>query len=126
MTSSRINEATAYGDDLLWILHDLDRLDKHRLVHLTALLLAGSHMGFGTFIVGEHMAGRLGHTPEGGTILGRVRPDPGFPSKMNLAPEYQIVFDQGGVCDGRPVVALLGDIRDYIIDTVLTQLGLWP
>ncbi len=113
-----------YVNDPLWILHDLARIDRHRLLHLTVAQLEGIGVGGDNLHVVQMMLQGVGPDVQDGTELGRciVRPiDPGRPVHMKVTPEPQIIFKEGPRA-GRAVLSELRAIRQDIQERVVSAL----
>ncbi len=113
-----------YADDPLWVLYDLARIDRHRLLHVTVAQLQGVGVGGDNLHIESMTIGGWGPNAEDGAELGRcsVRPiDPGRPMHMNVAPEPTIIFKEGPRI-GRSVLPELRAIRDHISGSVLPPL----
>ena len=120
-----------YRDDPLWRLHELSRIDKHRLVHVVAADFDG--VGIDTtrsynwdWRPGPSMIYAHKGPVEGRTLVGSlpVRPKVGG-KKMHVevvAP-FQIAFGAAvPLVAGDPVISTLGAIHDYIYKRVLKPL----
>lgn len=113
-----------YADDPLWVLYDLARIDRHRLLHLTVAQLEGVGIGGDNLHIESMTLGAIGPGAEHGAELGRciVRPvNPGRPMKMDVTPEPEIVFQEGSRV-GRPVLAELRVLHVHITKAVLPPL----
>jgi len=118
------NRGQNFASDPLWLLHELSRIDKHRLPHLT--LFAHVSTGFGAdnaFV--ESMAITGGGAIEHSAELAQYRARPINPSKkmdMDFSFEFNIAFAQGPPAYGEAAIPLLTSLRNYIIDEVLSPL----
>lgn len=113
-----------YAEDPLWVLYDLARIDRHRLVHLTVAQLEGVSVGGDNLHIETMTLGGIGPGAEDGAELGKcaVRPiDPGRPMQMNVTPEPQIIFKEGPRV-GRAVLPELRMIRQHIAEAVIPPL----
>jgi hypothetical protein len=104
----------------------MSNLDKHRTVLLTGILQTQTIAPMGFKISGSIQIGGGEVTPEGRTVLGRYRATPGVPVNVNLVPIYDVQFRETGIVDGRSVIEVFKTIDDYLVDPVLTRLGLYP
>ena len=113
-----------YASDPLWLLHELDNIDKHRLLHLTAF----SHT---ETLVGLPLAsgyGRALHYMQGPLIEDRpfayydARPgDREGEVHMEMGFAFDIAFSQGPAM-GESVVETIKVIGDHVDDTVIAPL----
>jgi hypothetical protein len=113
-----------YADDPLWVLYDLARIDRHRLLHLTVAQLQTVGVGGDNVYVEYLKFGSFGPETEDGAELGRcsVRPvNLGRPMQMNVTTEPQIIFKEGPRV-GRPVLDELRTIHAHIIEAVIPPL----
>src|SRR5581483_4044008 len=114
----------AYLDDLLWLLYEVDRFDKHRYINLTVSAVKGAHgievnvkdsririWGGGAMRFGvEEQIAEWWLTP--------VDPKRGVELYIHFS--FEVAFGQGPPAYGRYVRGLLGEIRDYIASEVFT------
>lgn len=113
-----------YADDPLWVLYDLARIDRHRLLHLTVAQLDSVGIGGDNLYVETMTLMGVGPEAEHGTELGRciVRPiNPGRPMHMNVTTEPQIIFKEGPRV-GRAVLPELRTIHQHITEAVIPPL----
>jgi len=118
---------------LLWELHELSRVDKHRLLHVTLLgqneTVFGSS-GVNTVVEDVKFGGRaiepFGPNAIDGTELVSYRATPVDPSKkMNVYLQFVfgIAFGQGSpVSAGESVLGRLSTLRDHIANRVIPPL----
>ncbi len=113
-----------YEDDPLWQLHELARIDRHRLSHLTFAQYGGVGVGGDNLYI-EHMTITGGGPDlEDGAELGRcsVRPiNPGKPMHMNLQSIPEIAFKDGPLAGATVSAAFMGVLR-HINDRVVPPL----
>ena len=118
--------------DLLWILHDLDRINKHRLLHTAVasfegfMLDLGRSRNFGKWSGGTIHS--LSGTVEKDTPIARVpKPlpmDSRFKVHVEIQPALGIAFAKGTPCvDGEPILRTLDNLYAYIGGTVLPALA---
>ena len=113
-----------YADDPLWVLYDLARIDRHRLLHLTVAQLESVGVGGNNLYVESMTFGHIGPDAVHGAELGRciVRPaNAGLPMHMNLTTEPQIIFKEGPRV-GRPVLDELRAVHAHISEAVIPPL----
>jgi hypothetical protein len=93
----------AYKSDPLWVLHDLDRVNKHRLLHTTVASFSGIGLDLGRSVnAGTISAGTirsLGGTVETDTPIAEFPPispvDPSQPMHVEIKPMLDIAFARG-------------------------------
>jgi hypothetical protein len=113
------------ADDPLWWLHELARIDRHRLLHLTVAQLRSVGIGGDNVRIEGLVIEHVGPGAVDGTELGScsVRPiNPGRPMQMNVTPEPDIIFKEGLV-SGRSVLEVLREIHRHINEEVLPPLS---
>lgn len=111
----------------LWVLHELERVDKHRRLHVVLSAPEGVWLdppppGVGWNI--EYMEGGA-DVLEGRTELKRYRAflaGTNEPTEVNLRPALRVVFEKGPPAYEGAVVETLTAIRDCITDTVIPPL----
>ncbi|MDQ4043816.1 MAG: hypothetical protein M3118_08375 [Actinomycetota bacterium] len=118
---------------LLWELHELSRVDKHRLLNVTLLGMHESVFGgHGNIITNDVTFGGGAIEPFGsgavdGTELVSYRATPIDPSdKMGVYFQFGfgIAFGQASpVSAGEPVLRRLRTLRDYTVNTVIPLLA---
>jgi hypothetical protein len=102
----------AYVDDPLWHLHELARVDRHRLLHLTVAVLGHIGVGGDNVHIERMKFGRIGPDLKDGAELGicSVRPiNPGLPMHMQVTAGPEITF-QDGIGAGQPVLSSFREI----------------
>jgi hypothetical protein len=115
---------------LLWQLHELSIVDKHRLLHAANYYAVGSNLEVSltgdTRLAGYKLTpGRLKER----AVLARLRmgwSDVGAQVHVNPHLAIRIVFDQGGEARsvrGRDLVGTLGDIGRFVDFEVFTRLA---
>ena len=126
----------AYDTDPLWRLHELNRIDKHRVLHVVTRAMEGSLLdlagaknlaSLGTADGSEWTLRSGGEImPEGRALVARwaaVPIDPAKPMHVGFKPVLGVSFAPGTplVAD-TPVLEVLGEIRDHIMSAVLPPL----
>jgi len=116
-----------YAEDPLWVIHELDRIDKHRRLNLTAYAMGGvginpppSGSGYIEYL---HLE-RVGHTGpvEHGTVVATFTArNASF--QMNFA--RQITLAEPSLPKAVFAVQTLADLRDYVENQVLPSLTLY-
>jgi hypothetical protein len=125
----------AYKDDPLWRLHELNRLDKHRLLHVVGVVIVG--MGFNArrweniamMKDGGGMIGFMGVGPlKGRTQIARwnlemIPIDPAKEMRVNFRVPLGVAFDSATpVVGGLPVLDVLTEMDNHIVSEVLPPL----
>jgi hypothetical protein len=117
--------------DPLWVLHDLDRASKHRLLHTTVAAHEGMLWGIAEFrnvrCLGPGMIESYGGPVETDTPIGRIigiHPiDADTQMHVEINPAPSIAFsDEAPAGAEEPVLAILQGIRTYIDTDVLPLL----
>lgn len=132
------HRGNAFEQDPLWVLHELDRVNKHRLLHSCVAASEATTVDFGKSNVATITArvpGVLGAIQSlGGPIeadtpifrLVRLDPQPrdrSKPMNMEIQPALHIAFASGTpVVELKPVYAALAAVHTYVIGTVLPAL----
>ena len=134
-----------FDSDPLWVIHELNRLDKHRLLHVVTWAMEGA-----TFpVAGPNLPksewprnvaaiGRSDGQPSvlqiaGGEVSGEGRAlvarwpmipiDPSKEMHMGFKPVLGVVFDPATpLVGGRPVLDTLMQLHDYVITDVFAPL----
>ncbi len=126
----------AYTTDPLWRIHELNRIDKHRLLHSTATNQSGTGVRVPS-VWGR--AFQAGMTPSGvieaksGEIHGRTEvagwpwpvevPLPANPADIGWGPTLQLTFEKSvPLVGGQAVIPTLGALYNYVVTDVLTPL----
>jgi len=121
----------AFRSDPLWILHDLDRINKHRLLHTTVASFAGTLWNIHAFqnihAIGPGLITSYAGTVETDTPIGRIHGihpvDPNAEMHVEIHPSADIAFSsQATVPEGQPVLATIGMIYEHIRTEVLPPL----
>jgi hypothetical protein len=117
----------------LWRLHELARVDRHRLLHLSTVQLDGmlwnpaSHLNVATIGGGEGIYSHAGEIEPGQrTEVARIPATPTNPKErmyMDIKPALDVVFAADNPAAGESVSAVLGGIYNYVINDVLAALG---
>jgi hypothetical protein len=125
----------AFGEDPLWRLHELNRLDKHRLLHVIAAVSEGMTWTPSEAVNIAEMKGPGYITPldasldEGRVQVARwtLQPIPIVPGRemrVNFFPTIHVRFDSATpLVGGAAVLGILGEVRDYIVSEVLPPLA---
>ena len=111
-----------FAADELWLIHDLDRVDKHRelavvtaSVYLPEVSIGGSgflpHLWIGGGVV------------EDGTKVAEWAQPEGPAPRVNLKFAGEIAFGQGTAAQGRKVGETLRGLADYLSGTVIPRLA---
>jgi hypothetical protein len=121
----------AFRSDPLWILHELDRFSKHRLLHPTVASFHGTKWAISAFrnirAIGPGVIDTYGGTIETETPISRifgVHPiDPAADMHVEINPALDIAFSASApAAAADPVLTTLGDIYTHIRDEVLPRL----
>jgi hypothetical protein len=116
----------------LWIMHELDRINKHRLLHTTVAAFYGTEWHTAGFTnvrcVGPGMIVSLGGTIETDTPIGRIygiHPiDPDVEMYVEIQPAIDIAFAPGTPSvENVSVLKSLQNLYGYIATEVLPPLG---
>lgn len=128
------HRGNAYGEDLLWLLHDLDRIDKHRLLHTTVASSFGTLMEPGTSrnirCIGPGFMRVFGGAVDTDTpiaLIYGIHPiDPSTEVHVEIRPALDIGLEPqtpvASVATRTPLVRLLTDIYTHIGGTVIPSL----
>jgi hypothetical protein len=124
----------AFTDDPLWRLHELNRLDKHRVLHVIAASVEGFSWTPGdaenvSLTVVRGFLQGVANPVEGRTQVARWRSDtfdpidPDKDMRMNFRPTLHVGFaPTTPVVGGAPVLDVLREIDDHIVSDVLPPL----
>jgi hypothetical protein len=121
-----------FRSDPLWILHDLDRVSKHRLLHTGVASFAGTLWDLERFTnvrcLGPGLIQSFGGAVQTDTPIGRIigiHPiDPSTEMHVGINPAMDVAFgDQAPVSVGQPVLATSNAIYMHIRDFVLPPLA---
>ena len=125
---------TAYREDLLWLLHDLDRIDKHRLLHTAVASSFGTLMEPGASqnvrCIGPGFMRVFGGAVETDTpialIYGLHPIDPGAEMHVEIRPAFDLGLDPqtpvAPFATRMPLMRLLTDIYTHIGGTIIPAL----
>jgi hypothetical protein len=130
------NRGNSFENDPLWVLHELDRIDKHRTLHVgVAGIASGSYFGPGDVNLAGMQGGqvRVGGGPietdtpyawvTGATLL------PIDPSKdvyMDIGLTLQVAFAPSTPCvENQPICKTLLDLHMHVAGTVVPALQEW-
>lgn len=122
------NQGNNYASDPLWVLNELSRIDKHRLVYTTLLSQGEGVFGFAgeghvydVRLFGSDPAG-IEHTVE--VVRYRAKPfEPGGKVHVQFAFKFDIAFGQGSPKYGERIPPTLAALRNYITDKVIPPLA---
>jgi len=134
----------AYSGDPLWILGELNNIDKHRVLHIAGSLMHGALMPVnGPSLPRERWSTNVkaisradgqpfnieikgARAPEGRTLVARwpmLPINPGQPMHMNFQPALDVIFETDTpLVGGRPVSEILGEIHDHVAGNVVPPL----
>jgi hypothetical protein len=121
-----------YGLHPLWVLHDLDRISKHRLLHTTAAHFQGITLNPSKSVnVASIAAGQiisLSGPVETDTPIGTFPPitpiDPSLDVHMEIQPAMDIAFGKGtSSAEEEPVLETLYSLYTYVGGTVIPALA---
>ncbi len=121
------HRGAAYAEDPLWVIHELDRIDKHRRLNLTTYAVGqiGLNSGpSGTATINAHIeqAGHNGPVEDGTPVLiMTVFPDSDF--NLNIAKE--IALAEPAFPQRIFLVPTLTTLRDYLSNVVVPLLEPW-
>lgn len=125
---------TVYREDLLWLLHDLDRIDKHRLLHTAVASSFGTLMEPGASqnvrCIGPGFIRVFGGAVETDTpialIYGLHPIDPGAEMHVEIRPAFDLGLDPqtpvAPFATRMPLMRLLTDIYTHIGGTIIPAL----
>jgi hypothetical protein len=120
-----------YRSDPLWVLHELDRINKHRLLHTCAAVPTGTRWDVMNFVnvrqMGPGIVEIFGVPIETDTPIVRIWGlHPVAPERqmdVDIRPALRIAFGlQTSVVPAEPVVETLSNLLTYIRSTVLPPL----
>jgi len=120
-----------FRSDPLWMLHDLDRVDKHRLLHTTVASFAGTIWSIAAFrnirAMGPGLIQSFGGAVETDTPIARIcgiHPiDPNTEMHVEIDPAMDVAFNNDvPVAAEQPVRTTLGAIYSHIRDRVFPAL----
>lgn len=106
-----------YSSHPLWVLHDINNIDKHRLLHVTATM--PTMLGVGASMMGRFQLMNFSHEIGDGAELLRFHPNPAE-VEVNLGIHLDITLGY------REVPVFLTQIRDYIKGEVFAKLQFLP
>lgn len=121
-----------FRSDPLWVLHELDRLDKHRLLHTTVAASRGTLWDIGEFrnirCIGPGFIESMDATVETDTPISRIvgiHPiDPDTEMHVEIKPALAVAFSPGtSVAASQPVIDSLAAVYNYVVATVMTPLA---
>jgi hypothetical protein len=123
----RINDPQGHP---LWRLQTLNIGDKHRRPHLTGTVMEGSRFGIKSMqdvdlhLHGWGMSATSGPFKDGATVGSMTLTITGPNPQMDVDTDFtfNVAFDPKGVARGRPVVAGLTELRDFVRSGVFPKL----
>jgi hypothetical protein len=125
------HRGNTFRDDPLWILHDLENVNKHRLLHTTVAISTGVTLIPSKCInlrcIGPGFIRGRSVTIETETPIGwvyGVHPiDPSLDVNVEVGTAIDVALDaQAPAAAGLPVARVLTDIYTYVVGTVLPAL----
>jgi hypothetical protein len=125
------HRGNVYRSHPLWILHELDRINKHRVLHTTVMHFSGFMLDLNrTRNVHQISAGQIEvfeGTIEADTPIARLPPlvplDPNREMHMEVQPAIKIAFAPGTPCvDSEPVLETLWRIYMFVGGDVVPAL----
>ncbi|MGN6558504.1 MAG: hypothetical protein ACTHLH_10915 [Solirubrobacterales bacterium] len=119
------NRGSAFAEDPLWVIHELDRIDKHRRLHLTAYAVENIGVGAGpngSAYFGEVLFEQMGHIGpvEDGTPVAIFTASPDSHFQLDFA--RQIALAESSLPEGG-LLEVLTKLRDYVRDEVMAPLN---
>lgn len=119
------HRGTAYAEDPLWVIHELDRIDKHRRLNLTACAVGGVGIGGSEGYMGSVQMEKVGHSGpvEDGTpiVIMTVSPDSHF--ELNISKE--IALAEPAIPQREFLVHMATTLCDYARDVVVPLVARW-
>ena len=121
-----------FRSDPIWLIHDLDRVSKHRLLHPAVAAFSGTSwevmmtrnikaIGPGFY---ESRAGTLGTDTPIARVFGVHPIDPSADVHMEIHPALDAAFgDTARSAEGKPLMATLAELYKYVAVTVVPQLA---
>jgi hypothetical protein len=130
------HRGSGFRSDPLWVLHELDRINKHRLLHTTVASFSGTVWGVpfnasnssNVQAAGPGFLQSLEGTIETDTpiarIYGIIRPiDPSAEMHVEINPALDVAFgSRVPIAGGEPVSKVLWSIHEHIGRAVLPRL----
>lgn len=126
------HEGANFRTHPLWMLHDLDRTNKHRLLHTTVAAFEGTLWDINEFAniraIGPGVVQSLGGSLDTENVIGRIyglHPvDPRTEMHVKIIPALDVAFSrQAPAAPGASVVGTLSSIQTYLTDTVIPTLA---
>ena len=120
------HRGTAYAEDPLWVIHELDRIDKHRRLHLIGYAMGSVGIGAGpdgTAYLGSVQFSKMGHSGpvENGTVVADFTASADSHFQLNFTRE--IALSEATLPNANRLVPTLSQLRDYIRDRVIPLLS---
>lgn len=114
------HRGASYAEDPLWLIHELDRIDKHRRLNLTAYAIEGvgingGYMGHVVFEKASH-----GGAVQDGTVVLAFRASPDSHFQLDITRE--IALAEPTLPNAPLAVKTLTQLRDYLRDRVIPLL----
>jgi hypothetical protein len=118
-------DESAASEDLLWILHKLSNIDKHRLPHLT-LFIPSDIPFFTTDLAGLNGLQIFWGAIEEGAVIASYYPSTNAYTEVDMQnpPTFTIAFQQGPQLPVQdwPALTILTRTRNYIVQRVVDPL----
>jgi hypothetical protein len=119
------HRGSAFAEDPLWVIHELDRIDKHRRLHLTAYAMGSVGIGTdssGSAYIGHMQVEKMGHDGpvEDGTPVAIFTAS--LDSHFQLHFARQIALAETAIPQRADLAELLAKLRDYVRDEVVPAL----
>lgn len=118
------HRGSAFAEDPLWVIHELDRIDKHRRLHLTAYAVGAVGIGVGpsgSAYIGEATFEKMGHggPVEDGTPVAIFTASSDSHFQLDFA--RQITLAESSLPE-EGLLEVLTKLRDYVRDEVVEAL----
>lgn len=121
---AKLRQRTAHSDPL-WLLHELNRVDKHQVLQIAAFTLdvIAIHFTIDGNRAGGYFAARKGPFTNGAEIWRRQIPGLPHPEvQMDCKFTPDVAFAEPGPAFGQPVIDTLAAARNAIVSDVLPKL----
>jgi hypothetical protein len=119
------HRGTAYTEDPLWLIHELDRIDKHRRLNLTACALGGVGIGagpHGTAYMGDVQFDRIGHNGpvKNGAVVASFTASADSHFELNFSKE--IALAEAALPQPKFLVEMMTNAAEHVRDVVMPSL----
>jgi hypothetical protein len=119
------------GNDLLWIIHELNNIDKHRLLLLTGLAFSGADLGsvisrmaqptntkpnMSIFFPIDNLSGK--YALKKGDPLFTDSPEAKIDKNIQFS--FEVAFCEPGIIEGKSVVPTLKEMAG-VVDCILNK-----